>query len=307
MRQPFGWTHRTLQSYIANMTTREFIKMHGLGNDFVVIDARQRPLQVDAAGAHALADRHTGIGFDQLITLEPARDGRAAAFMRIHNADGGEVSACGNATRCVARLLLEQGAESEIVVETSAGLLTARPAGNTNPDDGLYTVDMGPARDGWQDIPLARDCDTGHLPLARGPLSDPVGVNVGNPHAVFFVADAEAIALDQLGPGLEHDPLFPERANIGVAHIIDSGALRLRVWERGVGLTQACGTGACAAAVAAHRRGLTGRQVQVHLDGGSLDIDWLADGHVAMTGPASISFTGTFDDSLLAAPEKRND
>ena len=279
------------------MTTREFIKMHGLGNDFVVIDARQRPLTVDTAGVRALADRHTGVGFDQLITLEPADDGRAAAFMRIHNADGGEVSACGNATRCVARLLFEEGAETEIVLKTAAGLITARHAGNGKDH---YTVDMGPARDGWREIPLARECDTDHLPLAQGPLSDPVGVNVGNPHAVFFVADAEAIAFDQLGPALEHDPLFPERANIGVAQIIDTATLRLRVWERGAGLTQACGTGACAAAVAAHRRGLTGRQVRVRLDGGDLDIEWLADGHVAMTGPASVSFTGAFDDSLLA-------
>ncbi len=275
--------------------------MHGLGNDFVVIDARQRPLSVAAAGARALADRHTGVGFDQLIIVEPANDSRAAAFMRIRNADGGEVSACGNATRCVARLLFEEGAETEIVLETAAGLITARHADN---DRQHYTVDMGPARDGWQDIPLAKDCDTDHLPLARSPLTDPVGVNVGNPHAVFFVADADAVAVEQLGPELEHDPLFPERANIGVAQIIDPGTLRLRVWERGAGLTQACGTGACAAAVAAHRRGLTGRKVQVRLDGGNLDIEWLADGHVTMTGPAAISFTGAFDDSLLAAPEK---
>lgn len=282
------------------MATREFIKMHGLGNDFVVIDARNRPLGVGAAGARALANRHTGVGFDQLIIVEPASDRRAAAFMRIRNADGGEVSACGNATRCVARLLFEDGAENEIVLETAAGLITARHADNNAQN---YTVDMGPARDGWQDIPLAKACDTDHLPLSRGPLADPVGVNVGNPHAVFFVADAAAIALEQLGPELEHDPLFPERANIGVAQIVDTGALRLRVWERGAGLTQACGTGACAAAVAAHRRGLTGRQVQVRLDGGNLDIEWLADGHVTMTGPASISFTGEFDDSLLAAAE----
>jgi diaminopimelate epimerase len=224
--------------------------------------------------------------------------------MRIHNADGGEVSACGNATRCVARLLFEQGAETEVVLETSGGLLTARQAGNASNGGNLYTVDMGPARDGWQDIPLASKCDTNHLPLARGPLNDPVGVNVGNPHVVFFVGDAEAITLDKLGPELEHDPLFPERANIGIAQIIDTGALRLRVWERGVGLTQACGTGACAAAVAANRRGLTGRKVRVQLDGGDLSIEWLADGHVTMTGPASVSFTGVFDDSLLAITDQ---
>jgi len=304
MRRPFGWTHGTLQFYIAVMTTRDFIKMHGLGNDFVVIDARQQPFAASEVGARALADRHTGVGFDQLIVIEPPSDRRAAAFMRIHNADGGEVSACGNATRCVARLLFEEGAATEVVLETAAGLITARHADD---DRDLYTVDMGPARDGWQEIPLALECDTDHLPLARGPLADPVGVNVGNPHAVFFVADAAAIALDQLGPELEHDPLFPERANIGVAQIIDAGALRLRVWERGVGLTQACGTGACAAAVAAHRRGLTDRAVQVSLDGGDLGIEWLSNGHVAMTGPASISFTGAFDDSLLTTPPEGDD
>ena len=295
-----GWTHGILQSYIAVMATREFIKMHGLGNDFVVIDARQQPLDVAAAGARALADRHTGVGFDQLIIVEPPNDRRAAVFMRIHNADGGEVAACGNATRCVARLLFDQGAGAEVVLETAAGLLSARHAGT---DGDLYTVDMGPARDGWREIPLAEKCDTDHLPLTRGPLADPVGVNVGNPHAVFLVTDAAAIALEQLGPELEHDPLFPERANIGVAQIIDAETIRLRVWERGVGQTQACGTGACAATVAAHRRGLTGRQVRVQLDGGDLDIEWLANNHVTMTGPASVSFTGAFDDSLLAAAQ----
>jgi len=218
--------------------------------------------------------------------------------MRIHNADGSESAACGNGIRCVAKLLFDEESQAEILIETAAGLLAARRADSLGE---RYTVDMGPARDDWQDIPLASECDTDHLPLARGPLNDPVGINVGNPHAVFFVGDAEAIPLDQLGPELEHDPLFPERANIGVAQIIDTGALRLRVWERGVGLTQACGTGACAAAVAANRRGLTGRQVQVRLDGGDLDIEWLANGNVAMTGPASISFTGAFDERLLAS------
>lgn len=275
--------------------------MHGLGNDFVVVDARRTPFSVSAAETCVLADRHTGIGFDQLIIVEPPNDPRADAFMRIRNADGGEVSACGNATRCIAHLLFEQGAETEIVLETAAGLITARHAEHKAQN---YTVDMGPARDGWQEIPLAQECDTAHVPLALGPLADPVAVNVGNPHAVFFVADADAVPLEQLGPELEHDPLFPERANIGVAQIIDRATLRLRVWERGAGLTQACGTGACAAAVAAHRRGLTDRKVLVKLDGGDLGIEWLADGHVAMTGPASISFTGAFDDALLAAPGK---
>lgn len=278
------------------MTDREFIKMHGLGNDFVVVDARRQPFDVDTAATRALADRHTGIGFDQLIVVEPAKDARADAFMGIRNADGGEVAACGNATRCVARLLFAEGRRDEVVIETAAGLLRARRAGGDR-----YTVDMGPARRDWREIPLAEPCDTDHLPLASGPLSDPVAVSMGNPHAVFFVADVNAIPLDQLGPTLEHDPLFPERANIGVAQIIDHGTLRLRVWERGVGITLACGTGACAAAVAAHRRGLTGRQVRVRVDGGDLDIVWRADGHVTMTGPTAISFTGRFDDARYAA------
>lgn len=274
--------------------------MHGLGNDFVVVDARLLAFDLDPAAVRSLADRHTGIGFDQLIVVEPPRDGKAAAFMRIHNADGSEVAACGNATRCVARQLFEERHDNEIILETAAGLITAR---HSITGQGLYTVDMGPARASWQEIPVARECDTDHLPLAQGPLTDPVGVNVGNPHAVFFVTDADAVPLEQLGPTLEHDPLFPERANIGVAQVIDTSTLRLRVWERGAGLTQACGTGACAAAIAAHRRGLTGRNVRVHLDGGDLDVEWLENGHVTMTGPASISFTGAFDDSLVRTAE----
>lgn len=277
---------------------RQFIKMHGLGNDFAVVDAREHAFRVTPASVNALADRHTGIGFDQLITLEPSQNADASLFMRIHNADGGEVSACGNATRCVARLLYEAGADGNIVIETAAGLLNARavPAGNGGT---AYAVDMGPARQRWQDIPLARECDTSHLPLAAGPLSDPVAVSMGNPHAVFFVDDIAAIPIAELGPALEHDSLFPERANIGVAQLLGPDRLRLRVWERGAGLTQACGTGACAAAVAAHRRGLTGRSVETILDGGALHIDWREDGHVIMTGPAAISFTGSIDDALL--------
>ena len=179
------------------MTARPFIKMHGLGNDFVVVDARREPFVLDEATARAIADRRFGVGCDQLIVMEPPSNGAADVFMRIRNADGGEVSACGNAARCVARLLFEEGAANEIVLETAAGLLTASPA---NDDGELYTVDMGPARDGWQDIPLAEACDTDHLPLARGPLADPVGVNMGNPHAVFFVADASAIAWSPTTP-----------------------------------------------------------------------------------------------------------
>jgi diaminopimelate epimerase len=264
-----------------------FLKMHGLGNDFVVIDARRRTIALDAARARAIADRRMGIGCDQLIVIEPARNNLADAFMRIRNADGGEVEACGNATRCVAEFLMKEGGRDHVIIETLAGLLDAEAAGG-----GMVSVDMGPAHLDWREIPLAHAMDTLHLDLALGPLKDPVGVNTGNPHAVFFVADAEAIDLAALGPVLEHHPLFPERANIEVASLMAPDRIRLRVWERGAGITRACGTGACAAVVAAARRKLTGRKAEVVLNGGSLAIEWLADNHIRMTGPVATSFTG---------------
>jgi diaminopimelate epimerase len=276
------------------MTPRPFIKMHGLGNDFVVVDARREPFVLDEAEARAVADRRAGVGCDQLIVMEPATNGAADVFMRIRNADGGEVEACGNATRCVAALVMAETGQERCTVETRAGLLRA-----TRLEADRIAVDMGELRTAWQDIPLAREMDTLHLDLACGPLRDPVAVNIGNPHAVFFVDDAEAVDLAALGPRLEHDPLFPERANIGVAQLTGPDRLRVQVWERGVGLTRACGTGACAAAAAAHRRGLTGRSVEVRLDGGVLALAWREDGHMVMTGPASTSFTGVFAESLL--------
>ena len=276
------------------MRERPFIKMHGLGNDFVVVDARREPFELDEAAARAIADRRAGVGCDQFIVMEPPRDPEAEVFMRIRNADGGEVEACGNATRCIARLMMEERGPGPVPIETEAGLLLAADAGPRG-----ISVDMGEARLDWRDIPLAREMDTLHLDLARGPLRDPVGVNIGNPHAVFFVEDAEAVDLATLGPDLEHDPLFPERANIGVAQMLGPAGLKVRVWERGVGITRACGTGACAAAVAAHRRGLTGREVEVRLDGGVLALEWRADGHVVMTGPASTAFHGVLNGALL--------
>ena len=276
------------------MSGRPFIKMHGLGNDFVVIDARQEPLALDDASAARIADRHRGVGCDQLLILEPPNNGRAETFLRIRNHQGFEVGACGNGTRCVADLLMAESGAETATIETAAGLLAAERAA-----DGLISVDMGVPGTDWQAVPLAREMDTLHLDLARGPLADPVGVSMGNPHAVFFVEDAEAIPLTELGEGLEHDPLFPERANIGVAALEGADRLRLRVWERGVGITLACGTGACAAAVAAHRRGLTGRRVAVRLDGGTLEIDWRDDGRVFMTGPVATSFSGTLSQALL--------
>jgi diaminopimelate epimerase len=278
------------------MSRLPFIKMHGLGNDFVVIDARARPVAVSDAQARAIADRKTGVGCDQFIIIEPPANGAADAAMRIHNADGGEVEACGNASRCVARLLMQEKGTRRITLDTAAGRLIAEDAG-----EGRIAVDMGLARLDWRDIPLAREMDTLHLDLSQGPLRDPVGVNVGNPHAVFFVPDAEAIDLEVLGPQLEHHPLFPERANIEAATVLSRRRIRMRVWERGVGITRACGTGACATLVAAARRGLAERRAEILLDGGPLEIEWLADDHVRMTGPVATSFTGTLDASLYDA------
>jgi diaminopimelate epimerase len=272
-----------------------FIKMHGLGNDFVVFDARAHVLALDDTRARAIADRHTGVGCDQLLVMEPPTAAGADVFMRIRNADGDEVEACGNGTRCIAAALMRETGKRRVVIETVAGLLEASHAG---PD--RVTVDMGPARLQWREIPLAQECDTLHVPLTVGPLGDPVATNMGNPHATFFVPDAETVDLKTLGPKLEHHSMFPARANIGVASLAGKDRLRFRVWERGTGITVACGTGACAAAVAAARRGLTGRKVTVIADGGPLEIEWRADGHVLMTGPAAVSFTGTLDPSLLA-------
>ena len=274
-----------------------FIKMHGLGNDFVVLDARAHPLAIDDAATRAIADRHTGIGCDQLIIIEPPLRAGAAALMRIRNADGGEVGACGNAARCVAALLMRESGAQRISLETASGMLDA-----TLRDDGSVTVDMGAPRLAWRDIPLAREADTLHVNLTRGPLADPVCTSMGNPHATFFVADVKAIDLATLGPALEHDAIFPERANIGIAQMLGRDRLRLRVWERGAGITPACGTGACAALVAAHRRGLAGRRADIVADGGTLIIEWReGDDHVLMTGPVAVSFTGTLDAALLGA------
>jgi diaminopimelate epimerase len=274
---------------------RPFLKMHGLGNDFVILDGRTRPLAFDVETIRRIADRRTGVGFDQLIVIEPSRSPDADIFMSIYNADGSEVSACGNASRCVAWLLAQETGRRHVALETNVGVLTADTL-----DSGQVTVDMGPALLDWQDIPLAAPADTLHLPLALGSLTDPVGVNMGNPHAVFFVADAESVDLAEVGPPLETNPLFPARCNIEVAQILGDGRIRMRVWERGAGITPACGTGACATLVAAVRRGLSGRQAEVLLDGGSLFIDWQDDGRVLMTGPVALAYTGLLDRSLLS-------
>jgi diaminopimelate epimerase len=273
-----------------------FVKMHGCGNDFVVLDARAAPLGITPARAAALADRRRGIGCDQLIIIEPAPEGsNADAFMRIRNPDGAEAGACGNATRCVVERLAHESGRRHLVIRTVAGNLPADLL-----DDGRVTVDMGPAGLDWTDVPLARRMDTLHLDLALGTVADPAACGMGNPHATFFVDDVDDMSIDMLGPALEHDALFPERANIGFAEILGPERLRLRVWERGAGLTLACGSGACAALVNAHRRGLTGRRATIDVDGGTLDIEWRQDGHVLMTGPVATAFTGSVD--LAAYP-----
>jgi diaminopimelate epimerase len=239
------------------------------------------------------------VGCDQLIVIEPARNTLSDAWMTIYNPDGSQSGACGNATRCVAWHLMRQSGRDKVVIETKAGLLDAEARGPR-----MVAVDMGRARLDWREIPLAEAVDTLHLGISSGPLADPVGVSMGNPHAVFFVADVAAIDLAALGPGIEHHPLFPERTNVEIVQVLAPAAdgtarLRMRVWERGAGITQACGTGACATLVAAARRGLVGRKAEVVLDGGTLTIEWLPDDHVLMTGPVALAFQGTLDPSLL--------
>ena len=277
-----------------------FLKMNGLGNDFVVLDARAAVLELTPARRRAIADRRLGVGCDQLIVLEPPTDRDADVFMRIYNPDGGEAGACGNATRCVASMLMDERKTDHVTVQTISGLLESQKTGRGANGLPVISVDMGPALLDWREIPVATACDTNHMPVGLGPLQDPVGTNMGNPHATFFVDDLAAIPIEELGPKLEHDRFFPERANIGVAQKLGEGRLRLRVWERGTGLTLACGSGACAALVAASRRGLVGRTAEVVVDGGTLAIKWLRDGHVMMTGGIALAFKGELDGSLLA-------
>lgn len=280
---------------------RPFKKMHGLGNDFVVFDARRTPLSMSAPRARGLADRHTGIGCDQLIVLRPSE--QADVFMEIRNADGGEVAACGNASRCVARILLDdvddgEAAPERVSIETRAGRLEAFAG-----EDGI-TVDMGAPILDWQRIPLAREQDVKALDFSVGGLSAPVALSMGNPHIVFFHDALDVIDPARLGAQAERDPLFPERTNVSFAQI-EGAAIRLAVWERGAGLTRACGTAACAALVAAHLRGLVGRAAMAHLPGGALRVTWREDDdHVLLAGPAHTSFTGTVDLAAFPAGEE---
>ena len=282
------------------MATTPFLKMHGLGNDFVVLDARAAALDLTPERRRVIADRRLGVGCDQLIVLEPPTEREADVFMRIYNPDGGEAQACGNATRCVASVVMDERKTDQVTVQTVAGLLESQKTGIGSNGLPVISVDMGLARLDWREIPVAQACDTKHMPVGIGPLQDPVGTNMGNPHATFFVDDAAAIPLGELGPKLEHDRFFPERANIGVAQLLGEGRLRLRMWERGAGITLACGSGACAAVVAASRRGLVNRMADVVLEGGTLTIEWLRDDHVLMTGGIAVAFKGELDRSLLS-------
>ena len=272
--------------------TVPFLKMHGLGNDFVVLDARARKLDLPAARISAIADRRLGVGCDQLIVLEPPTERGADVFMRIYNPDGGEAGACGNATRCVASMVMEERRTDEVTVQTISGLLESQKTGTGANGLPVIAVDMGPARLDWREIPVAKACDTNHMPVAVGPLQDPVGTNMGNPHATFFVANALDPGLDSPAAEMERHPFFPERVNVGLAHMMGENKLRLRVYERGTGFTLACGSGACAAGVAAARRGLAGRRVEVVVQHGTLIVEWMRDGRVTMTGGISLAYKG---------------
>lgn len=269
-----------------------FIKMHGLGNDFVVLDARRQPIGLTPGIIRAIGDRRHGVGFDQLLTLMPSDS--AACYMRIDNSDGSSAGACGNGTRCVGRLLLEESGGETVDIDSPGGRLQVSGAGQ-----GLFTARMGLPRFGWQDVPLSREMDTLHLDLTVGDLSDPVAVSMGNPHVVFFVPDAEAVPLPEFGPAIENHELFPDRVNVSVASQRTDGSFRLRVFERGAGITSACGSGTCATYAAARARGLVDGPVRIDLDGGPLWMDMDAEGVVLMTGAASLSFHGIIDPGLL--------
>ncbi|MGV3650468.1 MAG: diaminopimelate epimerase [Devosia sp.] len=277
-----------------------FLKMNGLGNDFVVVDSRETGRRYDRAAVRRISDRAIGIGCDQFIVLETPRMQGADVFMRIYNAEGGEVDACGNASRCIAAILAEETGRPEVTIETNAGLLASEVSGP------VATVDMGRPRFDWDQIPLAEPfADTTGIELQIGPIDAPLlhtpsVANVGNPHAIFWVDDVERFDLARIGPMLENHPIFPERANISLAQVIAPNRIRVRVWERGAGITQACGTAACAVGVAAARKGLTGRTVTVELPGGPLTIQWReSDNHILMTGAWSLDGEGVLPAELV--------
>ena len=270
-----------------------FLKMHGTGNDFVVLDAREQKLSLAAELVKRLSDRHLGVGCDQLVVLHPSQ--KADVKMQIFNADGSEISTCGNATRCVADIIMGERNVAQATIETKAGLLVGVRA-----DNGGVTVNMGEPNWDWRMIPLRESRNTLHLGLQQGLLMDPVAVNIGNPHAVFFVRDLNHIKMAEWGAKLEHDPLFPERANISAVQVLAPNHLKMLVWERGTGLTLACGSAACAAVVAGVRRELAERKARVELPGGTLEVEWQpgvgdGNGQVLMTGAVAYVFEGEIE------------
>ena len=281
----------------------EFVKMHGLGNDFVILDARgSTPLRVDAAAAYAISDRRHGIGCDQILILRDAAD--ADFFMEILNSDGSRAQACGNGTRCVAAMVMRETDRESLQINTDGGVLKA-----WNGENGLVSVDMGPVQMGWQEVPLACEMDTIAVELAAAP-GPAVCHSMGNPHAVVFVDDVEAVDLERIGPAIEHDDLFPDRVNLSIVHRQEEDLFRVRVWERGAGITLACGSGACAVGVAIARRGLGGRKNGIMMDGGLITIDWQdngsAGGRVVMTGPFAYACHGVMEGALAQALEAAN-
>ncbi|WP_226689058.1 diaminopimelate epimerase [Ruegeria arenilitoris] len=265
-----------------------FMKMHGLGNDFVIVDARAQSVEISPALARGIGHRQFGVGFDQLAVIE---NGNADAHLVFYNADGSTSAACGNATRCIARFLMEESGKSELTLTTERGTLFACDAG-----DGMTSVNMGQPQLNWHEIPLAEEVDTLELPIE----GTPTATGMGNPHCTFFVENAEAIPLEEFGARYEYHPLYPERTNVQVAQVIGPDHIRMRVWERGVGITLASGSSSCATAVAAARLGLTGRKVQIDLDGGTIWVDWREDG-VWMTGPTCHVFSGTLTSEFLGS------
>ena len=272
---------------MATMTHQiPFMKMHGLGNDFVIVDSRISPIQISAQIAQGLGDRHRGVGFDQLAVINDSSD--ADVFLSFYNSDGSTAAACGNATRCIAQYEMDRLQVDSLSMITERGLLAAQRYGD------MVSVNMGHPMLDWDKIPLARPLDTLRLPLD----GTPTATGMGNPHCTFFVENAEAVDLAQLGPIFENDPLFPERTNVQFAHVVGKNLLRMRVWERGVGMTLASGSSSCATAVAAVRLGLTGRKVEIQLDGGMIYIDWRDDG-VWMTGATLHVFDGMLTTQFL--------
>lgn len=279
---------------------QNFWKMHGLGNDFVILDCRPDGVEPTTEIVVKIANRQRGVGCDLLVTLLSPTLSGADLAMRLYNADGSETEACGNATRCIAQLYLDASGKDDARFQTKAGLLSVWRAGKAEDGQPVYSVDIGKPEFVWDKIPLAHAMDTLRLDLTVAELSHPCAVNVGNPHAVFFVADALAVDLAHVGPLIEHHPLFPQRINVEICQVLARDRLRMRVWERGVGITQACGSGASATLVAAVRRGFADRKAEVVLDGGSLWIEWRANDHVIMTGTANAVYSGTFSQQFLA-------